>query len=167
MKPYHYPICCSLLLLSCKQKEVSCSAVRYKVPSAVAFKGYTAPELQTILVRRYVPNTTFQQWQGTDTIRPSNITLRGDTAYATATYEPLVFLYRGSDYELVLPAASHTYRISSIHYSNDTIVYWTRTKDCGTYGTFTLGADGMTVDGRPADGLPYLHGAAAWIILQR
>ena len=134
------------LLAACSKKPDYCEETKYKIPLSVSFKGFTGSELNTIIRNAYAVGSMYTQLSSSDTIRPSNIYFAHDTAYDQSG---ILYVGRGEDYEIIIPAASRVFRISGVSYSGDSIMRWTDyTSQCRQRG-FRQYPDSLQVDGSP------------------
>ena len=108
-----------LLLLSlggCK-KKYNCSYNYFYMGQGVAFGGFEASELKTVVLQQYEPGSNFKKLKSSDTIDASGAVFQNDTAYLSINnntwYE--TFFYLGSDsveYMVVMPEANRRYFIT-------------------------------------------------------
>lgn len=156
----------SLVLFSCKEKDVDCSAIANRVPCYVAFKGFNAADVRMVVQYRYAKGSSFSERLSIDTFRYPNVALSGDTAFSSAARSHMGTLFYDADYEMVLPAVSRTFRITELTYPADTILRWTGDKNgCGQRSSFAIQPLLLKVDG--TERLPADIGAnAKWVILQ-
>lgn len=153
----------TLLFFSCKDKEKDCTAVKYKVPCAVAFKGFAADDLDTLYLNLYVKGSGFGQFIKKDTVMLPGVDIINDTAFASTSRAAIISLSPSVDYEVEIPTLSRSFRVSDITYSNDTVVRWTA-KDCNTQGSFPLPPTAATVNGISRPTIE-ITGTSRWIVL--
>jgi hypothetical protein len=111
MKKILYSLLIAAILVSCKEKDVDCSAAAYKNPCNIAFKEFQKAEVGSVVIKRYSRNTHFAQLESSDTGSFPDAKLYGDTAYANTKRASFSALSDQFDYELVLPATGRTYRV--------------------------------------------------------
>jgi len=153
----------SMLAVSCKDKDQDCTAIKFKVPASVAFKGFQGDDLDTLYLRSYVKGSNFSQLIKLDTLKFAGVDIINDTAFASTTRTPLASFSNAVDYEMTIPTLSRTFRITDLKYSTDTIVRWTAT-DCSTQASFPLPPIEATVDGVATPTIE-IAGTSRWIIL--
>src|SRR5215217_3762623 len=138
----------SIILFSCKGKDVDCSAIANRVPCYVAFKGFNAADLRMVIQYRYEKGSSFSERLSIDTFRYSNVMFSGDTAFSSSAKGHMGTLFYDADYEIVVPSVSKTFRISELTYTADTVIRWTGDKNgCGQHGTYSVQPLRLKVDG--------------------
>ena len=136
--------------LSCKKnadERLHCWKAYSKIPGTVNFVGFSAADLDTIFVNTCVPGTRFTQVSRRDTFVGGDVRMKHDTGSISG--DKFISLWRNTDYEVILPFASDTFRISDISYHGDSLYYYTTEASfCDMKGTPLWPPDSATVNGQ-------------------
>lgn len=73
-----------LCLPGCRKEEYTCGFSYYYNPAFVAFKGFSATELELVLVQHYTGDGNFTTLLSADSLDASAGLTEGDTAYSAA-----------------------------------------------------------------------------------
>lgn len=100
-------------LASCKRKNAICHySIFYLRGTYVAFSGFSAQDLDTIIIRRYQPGSQFQQLVDTVTSFADTNFRKNDIAYCD--FNNLNFFISEYDYEYFVKSTNSLFRISDI-----------------------------------------------------
>lgn len=96
--------------------------------NAPASIGFSAAELNLIIVNRYKPNNNFDSLMTTDTLDGSSGIVKGDTTYYKAN-DDFFEVARGADYKIWVPNAGKVYQITEVR-SFASGAEWTQEEPC-------------------------------------
>lgn len=162
MRTLLFSLLCLFLLVGCKKDESNpqnsntntnndtCFTQCKIVPMPVLFSNSFSPdEIDTVIVKKYTYGDNFTQLEAdttytlADTIRYSDPGMLGFTELQL----------RGDyDYEIIIPATGHTFRISNITYPEKYLNH-----DCSHPRNCYVNANGYTVTGGEYQALQYSH----------
>ena len=107
-------------LLSCG-KTVKCS----DTPVEIAFISFPLHSIDTLVIKKFVQNSNFQNLIDTINLINANTVVVADTVYINRI-NSINILQRGFDWQIVVPASNRTFSISNI-------VYQEEIRNCGTF----------------------------------
>lgn len=123
-----FPALLFLLLWGCKKDPYTCSHSYYYVPAQVGFVGFSAPELELIIVNRYKAGSNFDSLLTTDTLDGSSSIVKGDTMYYKID-KSFFTVSEGADFKVSLPNAGKEFRITEVR-SFEKEYTWTQKEHC-------------------------------------
>ena len=136
-----YILLISLLLVACKKKvqtesrQYTCWRSYYYIPVTPVFKGFSAQELKTVVLNKYVANSQFDSLKLTDTLDLSNSIFVSDTAYSANCSEWMRYgsfeIKAGDDYTIAIPAINKVFSITNA-YEGPREVSWLQDTPCST-----------------------------------
>jgi hypothetical protein len=107
----------SILIAGCKQDQVECVRHFTNLPCDVAFFGFSANELDTIILRQYKAATGYIDLLENDTLFITAPQFKNGVAYSDTSsyrYKGFFTLTEGVNYKLIFPANNKEYLISNI-----------------------------------------------------
>lgn len=150
-----------LLALSGCNKEYTCGFSYYYNPAYVAFKGFTANELETVIVGRYTGDGTFSNLIATDTIDASTALFESDTAYGADNFG-FFTVAAGVDFKILVPQTGKEFRITDVRKFEDGY-HWVQDDRCGSGSQpARIRSYGFKVDG--AEYTPFERRVNNWYI---
>lgn len=123
----------AMIILGGCGKSYTCSYKYFYMDEGVAFGGYSAGELGTIVVEQYALNSNFSTLLRSDTINASAAVFKGDTAYLSVDgnyYKSFFYIKQGQDYKVKIPVAGKEYAINLK--GNKTSETWLQKEECST-----------------------------------
>jgi len=142
---------------ACRKEQYTCMySIDYAAPCSVAFTGFTASELDTIILERYRGGSNFADLISRDTLSFTDPVFAGDTAYAAEAEDSIshkgFWSLRAEDYRVLLPTAGRTYEITGARIGPSSYS-WTQQEHCspgaGTPRIATL--ENIHVDHQPVN----------------
>jgi len=126
-----------MLLLSLQgvqcAKKYTCSHSNIYQPVSVAFIGYTAAQLETIIIVSFAANTGLANPLSADTFHSGQVLREGDTTYNFLDtfhyHRGFIKATGGLDYKVILPAVAKEYIISEIR-EGESISTWEQKNHC-------------------------------------
>ncbi|RYE00118.1 MAG: hypothetical protein EOP54_01345 [Sphingobacteriales bacterium] len=133
MKKYLYLLLSVSLFVtaSCKKERSTCYYNIYYLPFGFAFEGFTADEVDTLILKTYAPGSGFSNLQHTDTIYTANNDITDGIIYRkpeadsahTGSGSGFGALTIGSDYILEFPALQSAIKIKEITQGPDRHIF--------------------------------------------
>lgn len=155
------------LFSSCTKLDTSpCPySILYVNGANIAFTGFSPEELDTVIIKRYKPDTSFKNFVDSVVVSVDSAELHQDTSYCPA-YSSNWFLKQGFDYEFIVKATNQVYQVCKIE-TGSTIGYYERTEGrCGTRGSDILPYVAVTVNG-VRQGPRWLRSSYYYVFLHR
>lgn len=122
MKPIIPVLLLLVLMTSCSKKLQHCSQAIYPIPGYGAFIGFTASELDTIVIEKYQPGSQLSQLLDVDTVSTPSPVFNHDTAYRSIM-GGFFNVGSGVDYKILLPGANRSFVVTQVTYG-DLVMEW-------------------------------------------
>ncbi len=121
----------SMLSLQCR-KKFTCSFTSYYQPVSLAFIGYSAVQLDRIIILSYPANNGLVNPLSMDTLYGSAGLREGDTTYSSRNglqHNGFFKAVGGLDYKIILPEAGKEYTVINIR-EGETTSFWEQNYEC-------------------------------------
>ncbi len=153
--------CLGMSLIGCKKQRYTCGFNYYYVPAYVAFSGFAAADLKTVVIGSYTAGSNFSELISGDTIDASAALFAGDTASASDNYG-FFQAKPGVDYKVTLPLAGKAFRITDVRRFEEKKV-WEQDEACGSGSQpARIRTCGYKLDG--ADYTPFERSVNNWYL---
>jgi hypothetical protein len=116
MKKISFFLLSFLAITACKQSQTKCTRHIIELPCDVAFAGFSANELDTVVLTQYNAATGFVELLQTDTLFISAAQVKNGIAYSdTSSYRYKgFFTLQNRNYKVYFPEINREYKITDI-----------------------------------------------------